>query len=429
MFTFWLTLLKLKIGGKQTRCNAVERLGSLGMRAGVKPLLTALSDQDSHLRMLAVRSLGKLKDPRAVAPLIAALQDSDDCVRRDAANALGELGSIAAVEPLMDSLNDLNAQVRYSAVSAIGCIGSPVVVDRLIGLLDDESLSPSVGKALGMIGDSRAALPICKALETGTIDSNSIKAVAKLGDPRAIGTLVRCLRRSAVADHLSLPGYVCDDVCEALASFGSEAVDALLNALEEPYNSNDAEVFPNAHDGINRIREKIAQALGMIGDRRAMPNLIKLARDSSAVVRISAAEAICIIGDPVAIKSLGSLLRKDDHSLTVALARAKVGDCDEVRWVIQMATNHPYNAWADLRRAVHTLEQILESAAPHVGIKDLHSLVNVRPYYLKTNSPLGSTFGGTGYRGPVERIPIDCTRVNDLALQELSRRGRMAGRS
>jgi hypothetical protein len=86
---------------------------------GMRPLISALKDEDRDVRRVAAGALGELKDPRAVEPLISALKDENRDVRRVAAGALGELKDPRAVEPLISVLKDENGSVRRAAAASL----------------------------------------------------------------------------------------------------------------------------------------------------------------------------------------------------------------------------------------------------------------------------------------------------------------------
>jgi len=67
-----------------------------------------------------------------------------------------------AVDPLIDSLKDENFEVRKSAIKALEKIGDPRAVQPLIDSLKDESsdIRESAIWALRMIGDPRAVQPL-----------------------------------------------------------------------------------------------------------------------------------------------------------------------------------------------------------------------------------------------------------------------------
>lgn len=81
------------------RAKIKEELGEIGEPA-VKPLIKALEDKNSRVRIGAAGALGKIKDKRAVGPLIQALEDENNIVRAEAAYALGEIGDSRAIKPL-----------------------------------------------------------------------------------------------------------------------------------------------------------------------------------------------------------------------------------------------------------------------------------------------------------------------------------------
>jgi HEAT repeat protein len=61
------------------------------------------------VKEFAADALGEIKDTRAVGPLIQALKDNDSFVRMSAAGALGDINDTRAVEPLIHALTDDNS--------------------------------------------------------------------------------------------------------------------------------------------------------------------------------------------------------------------------------------------------------------------------------------------------------------------------------
>jgi HEAT repeat protein len=170
-----------------------DKCVALGALA-VEPLIAALKDENSDVRQAAAKALGKIGDPRAVEPLIAALKDYYSGVRYAAADALGRLGwepaqdemagwywmakrdwdkcvalGALAVEPLIAALKDAEWIVREQALGKIGerCGAA----HRALG--DERSdVRQAAAKALGAIGDARAAKPLIAALK----DKDSVRA-------------------------------------------------------------------------------------------------------------------------------------------------------------------------------------------------------------------------------------------------------------
>lgn len=85
----------------------------------IKPLISALKDDDEGVRGNAALSLGLLCDPKAVEPLIKALKDNHENVRKNATFALGCIEDKRAVKQLTKLLNDDSKEVRDTAKDAL----------------------------------------------------------------------------------------------------------------------------------------------------------------------------------------------------------------------------------------------------------------------------------------------------------------------
>jgi HEAT repeat protein len=100
------------------------------------------------------------------APLIAALRHSDADIARDAATALGSLADAAAVEPLIQVIhnaeNYYHPVVRAAAASSLGQLRDRRAVEPLIRAVNDSLAEPSAEaiRALAVIGDPRAVSPL-----------------------------------------------------------------------------------------------------------------------------------------------------------------------------------------------------------------------------------------------------------------------------
>jgi HEAT repeat protein len=90
-------------------------------------------------RYYAVHLLGELKDARAVPVLVPLLKDKS--LNYKVAWALGEVGGESAVRPLIDALDDESSDVRVIAVEALEKVGAKEALPRLRGLLGDNEKS------------------------------------------------------------------------------------------------------------------------------------------------------------------------------------------------------------------------------------------------------------------------------------------------
>jgi HEAT repeat protein len=239
----------------------------------VKGLIKALGyEKDSSVRKSATYALGKIGDARAVEPLTKALNDADSDVRRDAAKALGKIGDRRAVELLTRALNDSREYVRMNVAIALGKIGDVRAVEPLTKALNDSNSEVRSGAAgaLDSVGwtPGRDELAAAYWILRGQWDK-----CVEIGGP-AVEPLIRVLNDSNYWN-------VSRDAAEALGKIGdSRAVKPLIRALE---------------DGSNDVRKSAAEALGKIGEPAVEP-LIKALNDTNEHVRVNAAEALGKIG-------------------------------------------------------------------------------------------------------------------------------------
>lgn len=175
-------------------------------RKDVHGLIRAIGDAERDIRLAAIEALGKIGDLRAVEPLIAALQDSSWGVRQHAAAALGMIGDTRAVKPLTAAFKDSKKVVRKAAAEAlkkIGLTADPEAQawylvaleewDRVVDL-GEVALEPLIialkegevcaARAMGEIGDARAAEPLAAALKGDYyVRKAAAEALGKIGLP------------------------------------------------------------------------------------------------------------------------------------------------------------------------------------------------------------------------------------------------------
>jgi len=178
--------------------DAAEALGEIGDIQAIKPLITALTQNElSGVRWKAAEALSKIGVP-AVDALIGALRHSDDDVRWKAAIALGEIGDRRAIGPLISLLCDEDRFVKSRAAYALGLIGEPAVEPLICALREgDGNLRWGAAIALGKIRDLRAIEPLIRALadKYENVRAESAMSIAAIGKP-ALEPLLRFLRDS-----------------------------------------------------------------------------------------------------------------------------------------------------------------------------------------------------------------------------------------
>jgi HEAT repeat protein len=319
-------------------------IDKLKAKKKVKKLISAGKHPDPVIRKKSLRALGELGDKRAVEPLLRALRDKDCDVVIIAGRALGEIGDERAIEPLMDVLSRSPKphyeKERASAASALGkfCeLGNERTVDFFLRVLSDNAhldIHETAKKSLERIDDKRVAKLFIQALKDGIPAARkvAVRFLDRIGwdhkDPldRAYHLLAKKDRSlwkeaggSTGPEFLRI--FLSDrrlDIrvlaTQALGVIGDErAVESLIQALK------DEEID---------IRKTAAWALGEIKDKRAVEPLIRALTDKNFVFRVSAAEALARIGDVRAVEPLIQALKdqKTDIRDTAVRILGELGD-------------------------------------------------------------------------------------------------------
>jgi HEAT repeat protein len=315
--------------------------------------IAALRDEDWAIREEAATFLGDLKDPRAVTPLVSILRDRDRSVREAAIGALASIGesavpavgacladpelsvqeaasailaSIADVrvlDPVMRSLRSPDWIVRMHAAKALGRIKEPGSVASLIPLLQDKvkAVREETATALAAIGEP--AIPAL--LDTLThqdwlVRLHAVESLGKTKSEKAVGPLLSALFNDG-------DSAVREDVVRALGDLGHpQAVEFLLTAMKEP-----------------GLRTLSVEALGRIGDRRAVPVLIEVVTGANppavtravagcgdrwneeVITQAAAVRALGAIGDESALPTLVAALEPTFTRTEAAAALARFG--------------------------------------------------------------------------------------------------------
>lgn len=123
----------------QVRAAAARKLGKLGERAALEPLVAILTqDTVVAVKVAAARALGELAEYAPVEPLIAALDDPSDDVKEATTWALGELRERVPTSTLLENLlNCNNSSVRATAIRALGKLEMQASTHILVAALED----------------------------------------------------------------------------------------------------------------------------------------------------------------------------------------------------------------------------------------------------------------------------------------------------
>ncbi len=233
----------------------------------------------------AVEQTERLRHPEPHVRFRAALETTDGV-------PLAELVQQLVADPV--------SGVREALTWAIARHGSEAL-PHLLPLLRhaDPAVRTQAAHTLSKVGDRAAAEAVVPLLQDGdaVVATKAAQVLGRLGGPDAVQALVERVG--------SGPREFDDAVMTALEDIGSEAVEALLERLTATSS---------------RTRSGAAEALGLIGDPAAAPELAPLLQDPDAAVRFEA------------IVALGQL---DGDTATAAIAQ---GETSLDERVAQVAT-------------------------------------------------------------------------------------------
>ncbi|HOX07536.1 MAG TPA: HEAT repeat domain-containing protein [Planctomycetota bacterium] len=269
------------------RIGAIQALGRAGSRRGVSILVELLGDP--NVGHLAAKSLGRIGDPGCVDAVIAELQKGHE----QAVPALKLLKDPRGPGPLLPLLADGDKTIRKRAAEVLAVHG-PEAVEPLMAGLDDPAacVRLQAAKSLGTIGDARAVEPLLVMLRRGTDDAMLRKERESMERP---------LRRTPDG------------------------------SLTDPWAPEDAA----------EERATAAEALGRIGDRRAIEPLAVAARDPHGCVRLEATVALWAIRTPGDSAALSASLAEVCRSA----ARSELSPQDawrmQVTWHKLLADDRP----------------------------------------------------------------------------------------
>lgn len=393
------------------RREAVKALASIGSgaTAAIKPLLAAVKDDDSEVRLGAIQALGQIgPDAKEALPaLLNAAKDREVTFQDAALEALGRIGVNDARVVTVLAEAALTAPPRGSGATrglkamgprAKGAIpvlekglNNVAVIDVLgslgtdaIPLLKKASeqestvLKVAALRSLGNVGPDGAkeAIPLLKKhLEEKDGGKAAAEALANLGAD-GVPVLIEALKSSNV-----------DTACEAARQLGKKradakaAVPALIESLYtyqvNPRLPRDArfalvqigpDAVPSLLDALKKTKEpgKRLSIVAVFHDSRspeAVPALIALLKDKDIGSRIN--ETVHAMGKPALLPLVAALEDLDNEQAVYTLTGWKKGA-------------NPYNA-GDLRFLVPNLVKLLKNEEPEIRKRACQVLGSMGP--------------------------------------------------
>lgn len=213
-----------------------------------------------------------------VARWSARLTSADEEVRREAVMALSLIESDAVVSALASALADRSPRVRAAAAAGLGERGNESIVPLLAARLagdKDQFVRKTSAYALGKFHGSERTAALSAALRDKNPEVRAAAAIA-LGDRAdrdALGPLA-----SALSDKSAF--------VRAVAARGL----GVNGPAASPFVSNLMALLTSDED--NEVKRQAASALGLIGDRSALPALDHARHDKDPYLAQAALDAI-----------------------------------------------------------------------------------------------------------------------------------------
>jgi HEAT repeat protein len=271
----------------------------------VTALRARLGDSEDGIRRSAARGLGVLKGSAAIPELLQAIaQDRDTEVRFESVRALRKIGDASVGDRLLPGLNLNVDKVRNEIITTLGALKYREAVPELTRIFEEakpaERARPLALSALADIADA-ASRPVFlgnKADKDVVIRTYACEGLARLND---VGLLTMM-----AADRLTEKNAR----VQAAQAFGllrlgrKEYLDELVRALEKPATRDQAREYLIETQAADRSelfaarpknaasRAELADVMGLIGDKTALPALQELEQDSDQVVARNAERAI-----------------------------------------------------------------------------------------------------------------------------------------
>lgn len=260
--------------------------------------------KDPNIRIAAATALGNLKVAIAVEPLVIAIQEDQNLdVKRAAAISLGKIGDSRALEPLLSAYSKGDLSDDRAVVEALEHIGDVRAIKIMLPQYENILRFPNHHP------------------DNTVVMNRTMKTLLERYREEAIPMLINCWKE----EHKSLYG---DIACRLLVEIGSPSVLPLIYSLGKK-------------DKL--VRKYAAEALGEIGDKRAVEPLIGVLEKckDGCFGRSEVIKALGKLRDVRAVKILIPILSENNLDIKCAVeALGNICDSSAVDALIGALVNH-----------------------------------------------------------------------------------------
>lgn len=319
---------RLKSRDVEVRLSGLNALVGRSDASAIDFAITALGDGEWRVRKTAVAILLEGADRnRIIHQLIDQLSREKNIGMRNAAVEVFIQFGKSAIDPLLFSLQRTDDDVKKLVIDTLGEIKERKAAPTLIALLSDqnENVAASAVEALGKLADPEALPPLLQILnrDNPLLVFSAIKALEQMGDPRAVEPLIEILNKNPYK-RVGL---------DALGAVGDmRAVGALVATLQS---------------GSKSIRYSALKAIGGVEGRQADADrsvihhrvreiyqeslyslLLDAVQDADPALRRAAIHALGWVAEarsiPVLVPLISSECREEVLSALVAIGKENV---------------------------------------------------------------------------------------------------------
>jgi len=273
--------------------------------------------------------------------LVAELAARERALLEPEIRRLATLLDLEALEAVLEEQASATAERPAWLLDAYDRLG---LVDRYVERLRSARRwreRAFAAELLGRVGNAKAVPALLETVQaTRTEDADvreiALRALARIGDPRAVEPLIEALTTADV--------WLAPRIADILSRHGPMVTDPLLALLDQP--------------GRHPARAWAANVLGEVRAERAFPVLVRALGDADDEVRGKAATALGRLGDRRAMTYLLDHLLTDPAPFVRTRIAATLGRFDDPEVIDRLVRALGDPAWWVRMRSVEALEQI-----------------------------------------------------------------------
>jgi serine/threonine-protein kinase len=300
--------------GKESRTLVLRLLDEVATDSLVPELVSRITSEDWQTRHYIAKTLRRFSTEASRDALTKLLEDPHKTVRHTALEGLAAMTIAVDVGPICQRLRDPDLTVQAKAIETIVQINDPKAVHHLLDILQDESeyVRRAAVEVLNLVGNTSAIKDLLGALRDRDwwVRVRAADALGSIGGPKVVEAVLSLvkdkdefIRRCAI-----------EILVTTRAQGGGEAVlPSLVEALD---------------DGDWWVKERAIDALAGLGDKRAVPPLLRVMEQDIKAAPV-AMRALASLGDPQAILPLLAQLRSQERAVKAEAIRALAPLADE----------------------------------------------------------------------------------------------------